>query len=76
MRQSFAGFVRREPNGLGALRSHMARASRLRAFEAKFKLGQNLSEEDQNRMLLALRSSPDSGSRELAQFILAQRVQL
>ena len=37
--------------------------------EAKFKLGQNRSPEDQAKMLQALRAAPDCGSRELAQFI-------
>jgi len=41
--------------------------------EAKFKLGQNRSREDQEKMLLNLQSAPDSDSRVLAQFILAQR---
>jgi transcriptional regulator len=37
--------------------------------EAKFKLGQNRSEEDQESMLKALEQSTDSGSRDLAEFI-------
>lgn len=41
--------------------------------EAKFKLGQNRSAEDQAGMLRALEHSPDSGSRELARFILNQQ---
>jgi transcriptional regulator len=41
--------------------------------EAKFKLGQNRSSEDQEKMLRALESAPDSGSRELAHFIAQQR---
>lgn len=41
--------------------------------QAKFKLGQNRSREDQEKMLLNLQSAPDSDSRVLAQFILAQR---
>lgn len=40
--------------------------------EAKFKLGQNRSKEDQDKMLQALREAPDCGSRELAQFISRQ----
>jgi len=40
--------------------------------EAKFKLGQNRSKEDQSGMLRALQNSPDSGSRELARFIAEQ----
>jgi transcriptional regulator len=39
--------------------------------EAKFKLGQNRSTEDQDKMLRALRDAPDAGSRALADFILA-----
>ena len=41
--------------------------------EAKFKLGQNRSIEDQDSMLQALQSSTDCASRELADFIAAQR---
>jgi transcriptional regulator len=37
--------------------------------EAKFKLGQNRSQEDQESMLKALQQSTDSGSRDLAEFI-------
>jgi transcriptional regulator len=37
--------------------------------EAKFKLGQNRSEEDQESMLKALEQSTDSSSRDLAEFI-------
>ncbi|MEY2539159.1 MAG: transcriptional regulator [Verrucomicrobiota bacterium] len=40
--------------------------------EAKFKLGQNRSREDQESMLLALQTAPDSGSRDLAEFIVRQ----
>jgi len=40
--------------------------------EAKFKLGQNRSKEDQDGMLHGLQASPDSGSQELAKFITAQ----
>lgn len=40
--------------------------------EAKFKLGQNRSREDQKSMLEALKSSSDSGSRDLAEFILRE----
>ena len=40
--------------------------------EAKFKLGQNRSKEDQAGMLRGLLASPESGSQELAKFILAQ----
>jgi transcriptional regulator len=40
--------------------------------EAKFKLGQNRSKEDQAGMLRGLLTSPDSGSQELAKFIVAQ----
>jgi predicted FMN-binding regulatory protein PaiB len=41
--------------------------------EAKFKLGQNRSREDQEKMLRNLQSAPDDQSRALAKFILAQR---
>jgi transcriptional regulator len=41
--------------------------------EAKFKLGQNRSAEDQEKMLRNLHSGPDEESRALAKFILAQR---
>jgi transcriptional regulator len=40
--------------------------------EATFKLGQNRSAEDQASMLKALSASADSGSRELADFIVKQ----
>jgi transcriptional regulator len=40
--------------------------------EAKFKLGQNRSREDQTSMLAALQGSPDSGPRGLAEFILRE----
>jgi len=42
--------------------------------EAKFKLGQNRSQADQDGMLRDLRASPDLGGRELANFISAQRI--
>jgi transcriptional regulator len=41
--------------------------------EAKFKLGQNRSREDQEKMLRNLQAAPDDESRALAQFIQAQR---
>jgi transcriptional regulator len=41
--------------------------------EAKFKLGQNRSAEDQEKMLRNLQSGLDDESRALAKFILAQR---
>jgi transcriptional regulator len=41
--------------------------------EAKFKLGQNRSAEDQEKMLRNLQSGSDEESRALAKFILAQR---
>jgi transcriptional regulator len=40
--------------------------------EAKFKLGQNRSDEDQEKMLRSLQAAPDEESRALAKFILAQ----
>ena len=41
--------------------------------EAKFKLGQNRSREDQDKMVRNLLAAPDDESRALAQFIQAQR---
>jgi transcriptional regulator len=41
--------------------------------EGKFKLGQNRSREDQDKMLCNLQNAPDAESRALAKFILAQR---
>jgi transcriptional regulator len=41
--------------------------------EAKFKLGQNRSREDQEKMLRNLQSAPEDESRALARFIVAQR---
>jgi transcriptional regulator len=41
--------------------------------EAKFKLGQNRSPEDQEKMLNALAAAPDFASRELAEFMAGQR---
>ena len=41
--------------------------------EAKFKLGQNRSREDQEKMLRSLQAAPDGESRALAKFISAQR---
>jgi transcriptional regulator len=41
--------------------------------EAKFKLGQNRSREDQEKMLHQLQAAPDEESRALAKFIVAQR---
>jgi transcriptional regulator len=38
--------------------------------EAKFKLGQNRSAEDQAGMLSALQKSNESGSRDLAEFMV------
>jgi transcriptional regulator len=43
--------------------------------EAKFKLGQNRSKEDQEKMVNALEQATDCGSRELAQFIRDQNVE-
>jgi transcriptional regulator len=40
--------------------------------EAKFKLGQNRSREDQAGMLKGLLNSPDAASQELGRFVLAQ----
>jgi len=44
----------------------------IKRIEAKFKLGQNRSAEDQASMLAALERSAHSGSRELAAFIKGQ----
>jgi transcriptional regulator len=41
--------------------------------EAKFKLGQNRSDADQESMLQALQQAPDCASRELAVFMAKQR---
>jgi transcriptional regulator len=41
--------------------------------EAKFKLGQNRSREDQDGMLRGLEESADAGARELAQFVRRER---
>lgn len=41
--------------------------------EAKFKLGQNRSREDQASMLSALQKASDGGSRDLAEFIVRQQ---
>lgn len=41
--------------------------------EAKFKLGQNRSTEDQEKMLRHLQAAPDEESRALAKFIQARR---
>jgi transcriptional regulator len=41
--------------------------------EGKFKLGQNRSREDQDKMLRNLQNAPDAESRALAEFTLAQR---
>ena len=46
---------------------------RITRVEAKFKLGQNRSTEDQESMLRALQRSDTPGDRELAEFILEQR---
>ena len=42
--------------------------------EAKFKLGQNRSQADQDGMLRDLQASPELGNQELANFISAQSV--
>lgn len=41
--------------------------------EAKFKLGQNRSPQDQDKMLQALQNAPDAQSHELANFIERER---
>ena len=47
---------------------------RITRVEAKFKLGQNRSTEDQANMLQALQNSEKAGERELASFISEQRL--
>jgi transcriptional regulator len=57
----------------GMLKAIVGFSIEITRLEAKFKLGQNRSKEDQEGMLQALQNAPDSGSRDLAQFIVGQR---
>jgi transcriptional regulator len=56
----------------GMLKAIVGFSIEITRIEAKFKLGQNRSAEDQASMLAALESSTHSGSRELAEFIRRQ----
>jgi transcriptional regulator len=56
----------------GMCRAIVGFAIEITRVEAKFKFGQNRSSEDQQSMLRALQSSPDAGSRSLAELILQQ----
>jgi len=47
---------------------------RITRIEARFKLGQNRTKEDQETMLSALASAEDPDSRALAEFIRSQKV--
>lgn len=58
-----------EPTVAGLMNAVVAFSIRVTRIEAKFKLGQNRSAEDQASMLNALSTAPDSASRELAEFI-------
>lgn len=57
----------------GMLKAIVGFSIEITRVEAKFKLGQNRSKEDQQSMLRALQDAPDSESRALAEFILSQR---
>ena len=56
----------------GMLKAIVGFEIRISRIEAKFKLGQNRSREDQDSMLRALQNAPDNGSRQLAEFISSQ----
>jgi transcriptional regulator len=58
-----------EPAVAGLMNALVAFAIRVTRIEAKFKIGQNRSAEDQAGMLAALSTAADSASRELADFI-------
>jgi transcriptional regulator len=53
----------------GMLRAIVGFSIKITRIEAKFKLGQNKSVEDQEAMLLGLESDSDPASNELAQFM-------
>jgi transcriptional regulator len=57
----------------GMLKAIVGFSFEITRIEAKFKLGQNRSEADQEKMVAALQGASDCGSRELAAFILQQR---
>jgi transcriptional regulator len=56
----------------GMLKAIVGFEIRITRIEAKWKLGQNRSREDQASMLRALQASPDHAGRELAEFITAE----
>lgn len=58
----------------GMLKAIVGFTIQITRIEAKFKLGQNRSQADQDGMLCCLQKAPDSGSRELAEFISAHNV--
>jgi transcriptional regulator len=57
----------------GMLKAIVGFSIEITRVEAKFKLGQNRSQDDQDKMLNALQQATDSDSRELAKFIQEQR---
>jgi transcriptional regulator len=57
----------------GMLKAIVGFSIKITRVEAKFKLGQNRSTEDQESMLRELQRSEDVASQELAQFIVRQR---
>jgi transcriptional regulator len=57
----------------GMLKAIVGFSIEITRVEAKFKLGQNRSKGDQEKMLQALQDAPDPDSRGLAEFILSQR---
>jgi transcriptional regulator len=57
----------------GMLKAIVGFTIQIKRVEAKFKLGQNRSAEDQQSMLRALQESANSGNQELAKFIVEQR---
>jgi transcriptional regulator len=61
----------REINGM--LKAIVGFCIRITRVEAKFKLGQNRSKEDQDKLLDALQKSPGSDNQSLARFMRAQR---
>ena len=61
-----------EPAIAGMMKAVVAFSIRITRLEAKFKLGQNRSAEDQAGLLAGLSNSPDFDSQALAQFIQRQ----
>lgn len=57
----------------GMLKAIVGFSIEITRVEAKFKLGQNRSQDDQDKMLNALQQATDVDSRQLAKFILEQR---